>query len=199
VGYTRCLDPRWPVDDGPTPAGRATAEQLDLNDECHDDDFIRVSRALWVQGEWHPPTADPIRFISTIIGHPKRTSNAFTHPRRHYSYLIDSLSNEPTKRSCPCPPLSVLGRSSSARVSPLHSQDNAPLGLSPTSASLDMASHKAGSRATLIASLACSLPRTIPWSGFPSSARQHWPRTRSPWLYPPSPRPLPAGEGELVV
>ena len=51
-------DGQWIM--GQTPTGRATIERLDLNDERHDDGFIRVSRALWVQGGWHPPTADPI-------------------------------------------------------------------------------------------------------------------------------------------
>ena len=49
---------QWIV--GTTPAGRATAERLDLNDERHDDGFIRASRALWVQGGWHPPVSDPV-------------------------------------------------------------------------------------------------------------------------------------------
>ncbi|MBI3327235.1 MAG: HNH endonuclease [Nitrospinae bacterium] len=51
-------DGQWII--GQTPTGRATGERLDLNDERHDDGFIRMSRALWVQGGWHPPTADPI-------------------------------------------------------------------------------------------------------------------------------------------
>jgi hypothetical protein len=45
---------------GTTAIGRATLERLDLNDERHDNGFIRVSRALWVQGGWHPPTSDPV-------------------------------------------------------------------------------------------------------------------------------------------
>ena len=52
------LDGQWIV--GTTPIGRATVERLDLNDACHDNGFIRVSRALWVQGGWHPPTSDPL-------------------------------------------------------------------------------------------------------------------------------------------
>ena len=51
-------DGQWII--GQTPTGRATVERLDVNDERHDDGFIRVSRALWVQGGWHPPPADPI-------------------------------------------------------------------------------------------------------------------------------------------
>ena len=43
-----------------TPIGRATVERLDLNDERHDDGFIRISRALWVQGGWHPSSSDPV-------------------------------------------------------------------------------------------------------------------------------------------
>jgi hypothetical protein len=46
-------DGQWIV--GTTPIGRATVERLDLNDAYHDNGFIRVSRALWVQGGWHPP------------------------------------------------------------------------------------------------------------------------------------------------
>lgn len=49
---------QWIV--GQTPIGRATVERLDLNDERHDDGFIRVSCALWVRGGWHPPAADPV-------------------------------------------------------------------------------------------------------------------------------------------
>ena len=45
---------------GTTPTGRATTDRLDLNDERHDDGFIQESRALWVQGGWHPPVSDPI-------------------------------------------------------------------------------------------------------------------------------------------
>ena len=41
-------DGLWIV--GTTPVGRATVERLDLNDERHDDGFIRMSRALWVEG-----------------------------------------------------------------------------------------------------------------------------------------------------
>jgi hypothetical protein len=37
----------------------AELERLDLNDARHDDGFIRVSRALWLQGGWHPPPSDP--------------------------------------------------------------------------------------------------------------------------------------------
>lgn len=44
---------------GTTPTGRATVMRLDLNDERHDAGFIRVSRALWVQGGWHPPAEAP--------------------------------------------------------------------------------------------------------------------------------------------
>lgn len=51
-------DGQWIV--GTTPTGRATVARLDLNDERHDDGFIRVSRALWVQGGWHPPVSDPV-------------------------------------------------------------------------------------------------------------------------------------------
>jgi hypothetical protein len=43
-----------------TPIGRSTVERLDLNDERHDDGFIRISRALWVQGGWHPSSSDPV-------------------------------------------------------------------------------------------------------------------------------------------
>ena len=49
---------QWIV--GRTPTGRATVERLDRNDERHDEGFIRVSRALWVQGGWHPPATDPV-------------------------------------------------------------------------------------------------------------------------------------------
>ena len=49
---------QWIV--GTTPTDRATVARLDLNDERHDDGFIRVSRALWVQGGWHPPASDPV-------------------------------------------------------------------------------------------------------------------------------------------
>jgi hypothetical protein len=45
---------------GKTPTGRATVARLDFNDERHDEGFIRVSRALWVQGGWHPPVSDPV-------------------------------------------------------------------------------------------------------------------------------------------
>jgi HNH endonuclease len=51
-------DGQWIV--GATAIGRATVERLDLNDEHHDNGFIRVSRALWVRGGWHPPTSDPV-------------------------------------------------------------------------------------------------------------------------------------------
>lgn len=51
-------DGQWIV--GKTATGRATVERLDLNDEHHDSGFIRISRALWVQGQWHPPASDPI-------------------------------------------------------------------------------------------------------------------------------------------
>ena len=43
-----------------TPIGRATVERLDLNDERHDDGFIRISRVLWVQGGWHSSASDPV-------------------------------------------------------------------------------------------------------------------------------------------
>ncbi len=49
---------RWIV--GTTPTGRVTVARLDLNDERHDDGFIRASRALWARGGWHPPAADPV-------------------------------------------------------------------------------------------------------------------------------------------
>src|SRR5262249_38679654 len=45
---------------GTTPTGRATVERVELNDERHDDGFIRMSRALWVEGGWHPPAGDPV-------------------------------------------------------------------------------------------------------------------------------------------
>ena len=45
---------------GVTPTGRATVDRLDLNDERHDNGFIRESRVLWIQGGWHPPASDPI-------------------------------------------------------------------------------------------------------------------------------------------
>ena len=51
-------DGQWIV--GTTPTGRATVVRLDLNDERHDDGFIRLSRALWVEGGWHPPAGDPV-------------------------------------------------------------------------------------------------------------------------------------------
>lgn len=51
-------DGQWIV--GTTSTGRATVERLDLNDEYHDDGFIRISRALWVRGGWHPPASDPV-------------------------------------------------------------------------------------------------------------------------------------------
>jgi hypothetical protein len=44
---------------GVTAIGRATCQRLDLNDEFHDDGFIRKSRALWVGVGWHPPKDDP--------------------------------------------------------------------------------------------------------------------------------------------
>jgi HNH endonuclease len=52
------LDGQWIV--GETVIGRATVERLNLNDEHHDNGFIRASRALWVRGGWHPPTSDPV-------------------------------------------------------------------------------------------------------------------------------------------
>ena len=52
------LDGQWIV--GATATGRATVERLDLNDEHHDNGFIRVSPALWVRGGWYPPTSDPV-------------------------------------------------------------------------------------------------------------------------------------------
>ena len=51
-------DGQWIV--GTTATGRATVARLDLNDERHDEGFIRVSRALWVRGGWHPPAEDPM-------------------------------------------------------------------------------------------------------------------------------------------
>jgi hypothetical protein len=53
-----CHSPEWIT--GKTPTGRATVARLDFNDERHDDGLIRVSRALWVQGGWHPPVSDPV-------------------------------------------------------------------------------------------------------------------------------------------
>jgi hypothetical protein len=44
---------------GVTAIGRATCQRLDLNDEFHDDGFIRKSRALWVGVGWNPPKDDP--------------------------------------------------------------------------------------------------------------------------------------------
>ena len=58
VHFAWTPDGQWIM--GRTLPGRATVARLDLNDERHDDGFIRVSRALWVQGGWHPPPADPI-------------------------------------------------------------------------------------------------------------------------------------------
>lgn len=52
------FDGQWIV--GMTPRGRATIARLDLNDERHDNGFIRASRALWVLGGWHPPASDPV-------------------------------------------------------------------------------------------------------------------------------------------
>ena len=52
------LDGQWIG--GTTALPRATVEQLDLNDERHANGFIRMSRALWVRGGWHPPTSEPV-------------------------------------------------------------------------------------------------------------------------------------------
>ncbi|BAU11107.1 HNH endonuclease domain protein [Leptolyngbya sp. NIES-3755] len=44
---------------GTTTIGRATSDRLDFNDEFHNQGFIQESRQLWLQGGWHPPSADP--------------------------------------------------------------------------------------------------------------------------------------------
>jgi hypothetical protein len=46
---------------GVTAIGRATSNRLDFNDDYHNDGFIIKARRLWVQGGWHPPSADPIQ------------------------------------------------------------------------------------------------------------------------------------------
>lgn len=44
---------------GITPIGRATCNRLDVNDDYHNQGFIKESRQLWIQGGWHPPIDDP--------------------------------------------------------------------------------------------------------------------------------------------
>ena len=34
--------------------------EINSNDESHDDGCIQMSRALWVEGGWHPPAGDPV-------------------------------------------------------------------------------------------------------------------------------------------